>query len=138
MEIPSTHTVPLSWVFEAASLPIQYRTLSEVVPEPARDFERLASLRDQTLHYKEALAIVRKQKDTGLWGANLLAPGPSKAMGWKEAGTIFQYRRLLELGWPPDARAFRSLELQRALVHGSLELPRYRREWAASGAEWPQ
>ncbi len=107
MEIPSTHTVPLSWVFEAASLPIQYRTLSEVVPEPARDFERLAAARDQILYYKEALAIVRKQKDTGLWGANLLAPGPSKAMGWKEAGTIFQYRRLLELGWPPDARAFR-------------------------------
>ena len=79
MEIPSTHTVPLSWLYEAASLPIQYRTLTEVVPEPARDFERLASLREEMLHYKEALAIVRKQKDTGLWGANLLAPAPSKA-----------------------------------------------------------
>jgi hypothetical protein len=79
----------------------------EVVPEPARDFERVESLRDALLHYKEALAIVRKQKETGLWGANLLAPGPSKAMGWKEVGTIFQYRRLLELGWPADARPFR-------------------------------
>lgn len=107
MEIPSTHTVPLSWLYEAASHPIQYRTLTEVVPEPARDFERLAALRDEIVHYKEALAIVRKQKETGLWGANLLAPGASKAMGWKEVGTIFQYRRLLELGWPPDARPFR-------------------------------
>jgi hypothetical protein len=77
------------------------------VPEPARDPERVASLREQILHYKEALAIVRKQKETGLWGGNLLAPGPSKAMGWKEMGTIFQYRRLLELGWPGDARPFR-------------------------------
>ncbi len=107
MEIPSTHTVPLSWLYEAASLPIQYRTLTEVVPEPARDFERVATLRDELLHYKEALAIVRKQKDTGLWGGNLLAPAASKSMGWKEVGTIFQYRRLLELGWPADSRPFR-------------------------------
>jgi hypothetical protein len=107
LEIPSTHTVPLSWLYEAASPPIQYRTLTEVVPEPARDLERVAALHDEIQHYKEALALVRKQKDTGLWGANLLAPAPSKAMGWKEVGTIFQYLRLLELGWPPDARVFR-------------------------------
>jgi hypothetical protein len=94
-------------LFEAASPPIQYRTLTEIVPEPARDAERLFTLREEVLHYKEALAIVRKQKETGLWGGNLLAPGPSKAMGWKETGTVFQYRRLLELGWPPDARPFR-------------------------------
>ena len=61
MEIPSTHSVPLSWLYEAASLPIQYRTLTEVVPEPARDVERVATLRDELLHYKEALAIVRAQ-----------------------------------------------------------------------------
>jgi hypothetical protein len=107
LEIPSTHTVPLSWLYEAASPPIQYRTLTEVVPESSRDLDRVASLREAILHYKEALAIVRKQKDTGLWGANLLAPAPSKALGWKEVGTIFQYRRLLELGWPGDARVFR-------------------------------
>ena len=107
MEIPSTHTVPLSWLFEAASSPIQYRTLTEVVPESERDLEHLSALREQVLHDKEALAIIRKQKDTGLWGGNLLAPEPSKAFGWKERGTVYQYRRLLELGWPPDARAFR-------------------------------
>jgi hypothetical protein len=79
----------------------------EVVPESARDPERVAALREQVLHYKEALAIVRKQKETGLWGGNLLAPGASNAMGWKETGTVFQYRRLLELGWPGDQRPFR-------------------------------
>src|SRR3989454_9916972 len=107
LEIPSTHTVPLSWLYEAASLPIQYRTLTEVVPEPARDFEQVTALREQIVHYKDALAIARKQKDTGLWGGNLLAPAASKAMGWKEVGTITQYRRLLELGWPGDTRVFR-------------------------------
>jgi hypothetical protein len=94
-------------LYEAASPPIQYRTLTEVVPESARDLDRVSSLREAIVRYKEALAIVRKQKDTGLWGGNLLAPAPSKAMGWKEVGTIYQYRRLLELGWPPDARVFR-------------------------------
>jgi len=107
LEIPSTHTVPLSWLFEAASPPIQYRTLTEVIPESGRDLERVTALREQVLHDKEALAITRKQKDTGLWGGNLLAPEPSKAFGWKERGTVYQYRRLLELGWPPDARPFR-------------------------------
>lgn len=107
MEIPSTHTVPLSWLFEAASPPIQYRTLTEVIPESGRDPEQVTALREQVLHDKEALAIIRKQKDTGLWGGNLLAPEPSKAFGWKERGTVYQYRRLLELGWPPDARPFR-------------------------------
>lgn len=107
MEIPSTHTVPLSWLYDAASLPIQYRTLTEIVPDSSRDPERLAAMREEILNYKEALAVVRKQKETGLWGANLLAPEPSKAMGWKETGTVSQYRRLLELGWPPDGRPFR-------------------------------
>ena len=94
-------------MYEAASLPIQYRTLTEVVPEPSRDPERVAVLREEILQYKESLAIIRKQKETGLWGGNLLGPGPSKALGWKEVGTIFQYRRLLELGWPADGRPFR-------------------------------
>jgi hypothetical protein len=107
LEIPSGHRLPLSWLSEAASLPIQYRALAEVAPESTRDPERVAALREQVLQYKEALAIVRKQKETGLWGGNLLAPGPSKAMGWKEMGTIFQYRRLLELGWPGDQRPFK-------------------------------
>ena len=107
MEIPSSHKLPLSWLYEAASLPIQYRALTEVAPEAARDPERVAFLREQVLQYKEALAVVRKQKETGLWGANLLAPGANKAIGWKEVGTVFQYRRLLELGLPGDLRPFR-------------------------------
>ena len=107
LEIPSAHKLPLSWLFEAASLPIQYRALTEVAPESARDPERVVQLRAEMFQYKDALAIVRKQKETGLWGGNLLAPGPNKAMGWKETGTVFQYRRLLELGWPGDLRPFR-------------------------------
>lgn len=107
MEIPASHRFPLSWLFEAASLPLQYRSLTEVAPESARDPERVAQLRAEIQQYKEALAIARKQKETGLWGGNLLAPAPITALGWKEVGTVFQYRRLLELGWPGDMRPFR-------------------------------
>jgi hypothetical protein len=57
--------------------------------------------------YKPALAIARKQKETGLWGGNLLAPGPSKALGVVETGTVYQYRRLIELGWSAEQRPFR-------------------------------
>jgi hypothetical protein len=59
------------------------------------------------MDYKPAVAVARKQKASGLWDANLLAPGASKAYGWKEPGTIYQYRRLLEFGWPADHRVFR-------------------------------
>ncbi|HMJ59332.1 MAG TPA: hypothetical protein VK467_09355, partial [Gemmatimonadales bacterium] len=107
MEIPSSHRLPLSWLFEAASLPLQFRALTEVAPESSRDPERVMQLRADILMYKDALAIARKQKETGLWGGNLLAPGPISAMGWKETGTIYQYRRLLELGWLGDMRPFR-------------------------------
>jgi hypothetical protein len=102
--------LPLSWLLEAASPPLQYRAYSDVVPEVERDPERLAALRAAALTYKPAQAIARKQKSTGLWGGNLLAPAPSKAHGWAEIGTVYQYRRLLEFGWPPFERPFRDAD----------------------------
>ena len=107
LELPTSHRLPLSWLLEAASPPIQYRAMAEAAPEGARDPERLAELAAQALAYKPAQAMARKQKDTGIWGASLLGPGPNKAMGWAEMGTFSHYRRLLEMGWPADQRVFR-------------------------------
>jgi len=87
-----------------------YRAYAEVVPEAERDPARLEALRQAVLEYKPALAIARKQKASGLWGGNLLAPAASKAYGWTEPGTDYQYRRLLELGWPPSERVFRNAD----------------------------
>lgn len=95
---------------EAASPPLIYRAYTEVVPDAQREPERLAALRQQVLDYKPAQAIARKQKVTGLWAGNLLAPEPSKAYGWSEPGTVYQYRRLIELGWPPGERPFRDAD----------------------------
>jgi hypothetical protein len=94
-------------LLQAASAPIQYRAYTEIVPEADRAQEQLDALRAAVVDYKPALAIARKQKDTGLWGGSLLALGASKALGMTEAGTVTQYRRLLEMGWAADHRAFR-------------------------------
>src|SRR5256884_5528522 len=107
LELPTSHRFPLSWLLEAASPPLQYRAYAEVVRESDRDPERLAALRQAVVEYKVAQAIARKQKPTGLWGGNLLGPVASKAHGWSEPGTGDQYRRLIELGWPPTERPFR-------------------------------
>ena len=107
LELPTTHRLPLSWLYEAASAPLQYRALAEAAPVDARDPVRLAALKAAALTFKPATAIARKQRETGLWGGNLLAPAASRPMGWSEPGTVFQYLRLTELGWPVEERPFR-------------------------------
>jgi hypothetical protein len=107
LELPGAHRFPLAWLYEAASAPIQYRALTEVAPASLRDPDRVAALKAAVLADKGATAIARKQKENGLWGGNLLGYGASKVFGWKEAGTIFQYRRLIELGWDPETHPFK-------------------------------
>jgi hypothetical protein len=50
---------------------------------------------------------VKKQKDVGTWGGNLLGLAPSAALGIKDVGTIPNYRRLLQLEWPRAGRPFK-------------------------------
>jgi hypothetical protein len=69
--------------------------------------ETVAAARQAVLESKAALAVVRKQKDTGVWGGNLLGLAASAAQGIKDVGTIPQYRRLLQLGWPHHTRPFK-------------------------------
>lgn len=51
--------------------------------------------------------MVKKQKDTGAWGGNLLGLAQSAAQGIKDVGTIPNYRRLLQLEWPRSGRPFK-------------------------------
>ena len=53
------------------------------------------------------MAVIKKQKDTGVWGGNLLGLAASAPQGIKDVGTIPQYRRLLQLGWPRASRPFK-------------------------------
>lgn len=50
---------------------------------------------------------IKKQKASGYWGDNVLGLAPNKALGYKDIGTVAQYRHLIELGVPHDLRAFR-------------------------------
>jgi hypothetical protein len=69
-------------------------------PDPAQ----LEALRPELEAYGPARQVVKKQKDTGIWGGNLLGVSPNKAAGIKDVGTIHQFRRLVELCWTPESR----------------------------------
>ena len=61
-------------------------------------------MRPELEAYPPARQIAKKQKDTGVWGGNLLGVAANKSAGIKDVGTLQQYRRLVELGWTPETR----------------------------------
>ncbi|HWO88238.1 MAG TPA: hypothetical protein VNL98_03690 [Gemmatimonadales bacterium] len=85
---------------------IRYRLATEIFPG-LLDQAALDSLREQIESSPAVRAIVKKQKDTGAWGGNLLGTSPSKTAGVKDVGTIPQYRRLVELAVSRDSRSLK-------------------------------
>ena len=92
----------MSWLLEHGCPAIKYRTLTEILGTagPAQ----LEALRAELEAYLPARQIAKKQKDTGVWGGNLLGVTANKSAGVKDVGTFHQYRRLVELGWTPESR----------------------------------
>jgi hypothetical protein len=86
---------------------IKHRTLTELVPPGTTDPVVVAAAQQAVLESKLVLAVVKKQKDNGVWGNNLLGLAPSTALGIKDVGTIPQYRRLLQLGVPLGGRPYK-------------------------------
>ena len=108
LDLPSHHRVPLAWLLEHAGEVIRYRTLTELAPPGYASPDAILAARHAIeTESKAALAVVKKQKDTGVWGGNLLGLAPSAAQGIKDIGTIPQYRRLVQLAWPRDSRPFK-------------------------------
>lgn len=110
MELPRSHRVPLSWLLEHGGETIRHRTLKEIAPSDPSAVDAIRAEAVQLAQAKSVAGIVKRQKESGIWGANLLATGPSVKDGVKEAGTVPQYRRLLQLGLPTDHRAYRLAE----------------------------
>lgn len=106
LTLPTSHRAPVSWLLEYGCPAIRYRTLTEIVPGSA-DPARLDAIRLEIDEYALARQVAKKQKDTGVWGANLLGVTPNKAAGIKDVGTLHQYRRLVELGWNQESRALK-------------------------------
>ena len=102
MELPKTHHIPFTWLMLHGCPAIRFRTLTELFPGayPA-DAE---AIRGELEAYGPARQIVRKQKDNGVWGGNLLGVAPNKTAGIKDVGTIHQYLRLVELGFGRESR----------------------------------
>ena len=88
MDLPNQHRIPLSWLLEHAGESIRYRTLTELAPEGQTRFEAAATAQQAVMESKAALAVIKKQKDTGVWGGNLLGLAPSPSHGIKDVGKI--------------------------------------------------
>jgi hypothetical protein len=106
LELPTSHHVPLSWLMANACAPIRYRLAAEVFPG-ALDPVQLESLKLEIENYPGTRQVVKKQKDTGVWGGNLLGVSPNKSLGIKDVGTVHQFRRLRELGLNSETRPLR-------------------------------
>ena len=107
LDLPTQHRIPLTWLLENAGASIRYRALTELAPAGLATPDAIATAHAAVTESKTALAVVKKQKDTGVWGGNLLGLAPSTALGIKDVGTIPQYRRLLQLEWPRGTRPFK-------------------------------
>ncbi|HEU4799245.1 MAG TPA: hypothetical protein VFS94_01310 [Gemmatimonadales bacterium] len=107
LELPNSHRIPLSWLAANAGESIRYRTLAELTPPGLLQPEQLEVASASIAESPATLAVVKKQKDTGIWGQNLLGLAPSAKDGIKEVGTIPQYRRLAQLGLPEGSRPFK-------------------------------
>jgi len=107
LELPSLHRVPLTWLLQYGGESIRYRSYRDLAPEGYAAPEVVGAAQAAVPESKAAQAVVKKQKDTGVWGGNLLALAPAAAQGIKDVGTIPQYRRLLQLAWPRDGRPFK-------------------------------
>jgi len=108
LELPASHRVPVTWLLEHGSESIRLRTRRELAYPPVALAPEAAAAEDEAVvHSKLAQAVIKKQKDSGVWGGNLLALAPSAKEGIKEIGTIPHYRRLLQLGYPHGSRPFK-------------------------------
>ena len=81
--------------------------MTELAPAGTFDPAAIEAAQTAVLASKPVTTVIKKQKDTGVWGGNLLGLGVSKAQGIKDVGTIPQYRRLLEMRVPPGGRPYK-------------------------------
>ena len=96
LELPTSHRVPVGWLRAHASPPIVLRIATDVLPAGAVSDDELAALRHEVAAYKGVTQVAKKQRPAGIWASNMLGIAPSKSLGIKDVGTVFQYRRLLQ------------------------------------------
>ncbi len=106
-DLPTSHRVPVSWLRANAAAPLKWRTLNDILPPGAAAPEDYAAIQAEVLECKQVQQVLKKQRKSGLWGDNVLGLAANKTTGYKDVGTVAQYRRLIELGVARDDRTFR-------------------------------
>ncbi len=99
--------MPVDWIRENACASIRWRTVTEILPPGSATAADLHALGEEVVRSKAVTQTTKRQRDTGVWGGNILGLAPAKAQGIKAVGTVAQYRRLVELGVPTDSRPYR-------------------------------
>ena len=107
LDLPTYHRVPVTWLLEHGSESIRLRTRRELAYPGTVAPEAITADEEAVGNSKMVQAVVKKQKDNGVWGGNLLGLAPSAKDAIKDVGTIPQYRRLLQLGLPHAARPYK-------------------------------
>ncbi len=110
LDYATFHRVPLTWLLEHGNESVKLRVYQDLAHVGAATAETLEALAAAVLSAKPTQAIIKKQKDNGVWGGNLLALATSAKDGIKDIGTVAQHRRLVQLGVPRAARAFKLSE----------------------------
>lgn len=88
---------------------MRFRTLAELAPDGSVGAAELAAAQQAVVASKAADDVVKKQQPDGTWGGSLAALSFGKTRS-REVGTVSQYRRLLQLGYPRDTRPVRLAE----------------------------
>jgi hypothetical protein len=104
LDLSSPHRVPLTWLLQHGSESIRLRTLLEFKPPAAADLEALSRA---VLTSPVVQAVTSRQAEDGSWGENILGTRASARDGFKDVGTVAQYRRLIQLAYPRTARSFK-------------------------------
>jgi hypothetical protein len=107
LDLPTSYRVPVGWLRTHASAPLKWRTLKDILPPGAAAPEDYAAVQSEVLESKQVQQVIKRQRKSGLWGENILGLAANKTAGYKDVGTIAQYRRLIELGVPREDRVFR-------------------------------
>ena len=92
LELPASHSVPVSWIRQFGSPAIRWRTVRDVLPEGSATPEDIGALREELLAQKNVSQVLKKQKPDGVWAGNILGVAPSKAQGIRDVGTVAQYQ----------------------------------------------
>jgi hypothetical protein len=107
LDLPNSHRIPLGWLLAHGGEVVRYRTFAELAPAGTIAPETVETARAAIEPSKAVQAVIKKQKDNGTWGGNLLGVTPSAPQGIRDVGTIPQYRRLVQLGLPTSARPYK-------------------------------